>query len=61
MPSSFKERPWLHDDVDAWLERCQGPPHKLAVLFVDNSGGDIVLGIIPFARSLLQRGTKVRL
>eukprot|EP00112_Aurelia_sp_Birch-Aquarium-sp1_P015547 Seg3456.1 transcript_id=Seg3456.1/GoldUCD/mRNA.D3Y31 product="Pantothenate kinase 4" protein_id=Seg3456.1/GoldUCD/D3Y31 len=55
----LQKRPWLHDDVDSWLERCKRPPHKLAVLFVDNSGGDIVLGMIPFARSLLQRGTKV--
>jgi hypothetical protein len=30
-----------------------------AVIFVDNSGADVVLGILPFARELLQRGTKV--
>lgn len=29
------------------------------MIFVDNSGVDIVLGIIPFARELLRRGTKV--
>lgn len=37
----------------------QGAPHKCALIFVDNSGVDIVLGILPFARQLLQRGTKV--
>lgn len=37
----------------------QGPPHKCAVIFVDNSGADIILGILPFARELLIRGTKV--
>ncbi|KAH9654757.1 DUF89 domain-containing protein [Citrus sinensis] len=30
-----------------------------AVIFVDNSGADIILGILPFARELLRRGTQV--
>ncbi|KVH88584.1 protein of unknown function DUF89 [Cynara cardunculus var. scolymus] len=29
------------------------------VIFVDNSGADVVLGILPFARELLRCGTKV--
>lgn len=33
--------------------------HKCAVIFVDNSGVDFILGVIPFARELLNRGTKV--
>lgn len=37
----------------------QGSAHKCAVIFVDNSGVDIVLGVMPFARELLNRGTKV--
>lgn len=52
-------RPWLVDGLDEWLDRLKGPPHKCAAIFVDNSGIDIVLGILPFARELLQRGTKV--
>ena len=36
------------------------PAHKRVVIFVDNSGIDIVLGVFPFARHLLQRGSKVR-
>ena len=32
-----------------------------AVIFVDNSGADIILGILPFARELLRRGTQVGL
>lgn len=53
-------RPWLYDDLDGWTDRLEnGPPHKCAAIFVDNSGVDIVLGILPFARDLLQRGTKV--
>lgn len=38
-----------------------GPPHKCAAIFVDNSGVDITLGVLPFARELLRRGTKVLL
>ena len=53
-------RPWLQDNLDDWIQRLQtGPAHKCAAIFVDNSGVDIVLGILPFARDLLQRGTKV--
>ncbi|XP_068686158.1 4'-phosphopantetheine phosphatase-like isoform X1 [Montipora capricornis] len=55
----LKARPWLRDDLDAWIARSKGPPHKLAVVFVDNSGVDIILGMFPFIRELLSRGTKV--
>ena len=53
-------RPWLFDDFDTWLKRIKGPSHKCAVVFLDNSGCDVVLGILPFVRELLTRGTKVR-
>uniref|UniRef100_A0A8C3G7E8 4'-phosphopantetheine phosphatase n=1 Tax=Cyclopterus lumpus TaxID=8103 RepID=A0A8C3G7E8_CYCLU len=36
-----------------------GPPHKCALFFVDNSGLDIILGVMPFVRELLSRGTEV--
>lgn len=53
-------RPWLVDNLDDWIERLEtGKPHKCAAIFVDNSGVDIILGILPFARDLLLRGTKV--
>ncbi|XP_022319339.2 4'-phosphopantetheine phosphatase-like [Crassostrea virginica] len=55
----LQERPWLFDNFDSWLKRVQGKPHKCAAIFVDNSGADIILGIFPFARDLLSRGTKV--
>ena len=57
----FSERPWLTDDVDSWLSRFKEEPHKLAVVFADNSGADIMLGLIPFVRELLKRGTKVEM
>ena len=31
------------------------------MIFVDNSGADIILGILPFARELLRRGAQVPL
>ncbi|XP_015747200.1 PREDICTED: pantothenate kinase 4-like [Acropora digitifera] len=55
----LQARPWLRDDLDDWIARSKGPPHKLAVIFVDNSGVDIILGMFPFIRELLSRGTKV--
>jgi len=29
------------------------------MIFVDNSGADIILGVLPFARELLRRGSQV--
>jgi type II pantothenate kinase len=55
------------DDFDVFKERMLGSgdkkprPHKRALLFVDNSGADVVLGMLPLARELLQRGTEVSL
>ena len=53
------------DDFDDFKERMLGAKnnkntrHKRALLFVDNSGADIVLGMLPLARELLRRGTEV--
>ncbi|KAK1280437.1 Pantothenate kinase 2 [Acorus gramineus] len=58
-------RPWRVDDFDAFNKRMLGSgdkkpqPHKRALLFVDNSGADVVLGMLPLARELLRRGTEV--
>lgn len=55
------------DDFDIFKERMLGSgdtkprPHKRALLFVDNSGADIVLGMLPLAREFLRRGTEVRI
>ncbi len=58
--SKLKPRPWLFDDLDRWLDRWHhGQVYQSAVLFVDNAGFDIVLGMIPLARALLKRGTGV--
>ncbi|KAL9688235.1 hypothetical protein QQ045_032654 [Rhodiola kirilowii] len=52
-------RPWVIDDLDAFKLRWTKKSWKKAVIFVDNSGADIILGILPFARELLKRGTQV--
>ncbi|GLT96603.1 hypothetical protein SLE2022_142130 [Rubroshorea leprosula] len=52
-------RPWVIDDLDTFKTKWSKNPWKKAVIFVDNSGADIILGILPFARELLQRGTQV--
>ncbi|XP_058766356.1 pantothenate kinase 2-like [Vicia villosa] len=65
MSRNKMRRPWRVDDFDVFKERMLGsggkkkPPHKRALLFVDNSGADIVLGMLPLARELLRRGTEV--
>ncbi|CAI9283855.1 unnamed protein product [Lactuca saligna] len=52
-------RPWRVDDFDAFKERMGFRAHKRALLFVDNSGADVILGMLPLARELLRRGTQV--
>ncbi|KAH7857411.1 hypothetical protein Vadar_012396 [Vaccinium darrowii] len=65
MSRSKMQRPWRVDDFDLFKERILGSgdkqphPHKKALLFVDNSGADVVLGMLPLARELLRRGTEV--
>ncbi|CAG9575931.1 unnamed protein product [Danaus chrysippus] len=55
----IQKRPWLYDGLDKWIEKLETTVHHCAAVFVDNSGVDIVLGILPFVRALLLRGTSV--
>ena len=56
------KRPWLVDHYDALASRIlHGPTHHQAIFFVDNAGSDFLLGVLPFARFLAQRGTRVLL
>ncbi len=53
-------RPWVIDDFDAFEQRMlRGERHRKAVFFVDNAGGDFVLGAVPMMRWLARRGTRV--
>lgn len=54
-------RPWFRDDVDRWWQRWDDRPYRHAVCFVDNAGGDIVLGCLPLARWMLAHGARVTL
>ncbi|RUS17837.1 fumble-domain-containing protein, partial [Endogone sp. FLAS-F59071] len=47
--------------LDAFLDRVVSSEHRYrkVVFFVDNSGADIVLGVLPFARYLLCKGAEV--
>jgi type II pantothenate kinase len=57
--ASISPRPWLMDDLDALAARWSGAAHRKAVVFVDNAGADLTLGMIPLIRELLRRGTEV--
>jgi len=54
-------RPWLLDDLDAagaWWDSTDARGRK-AVVFADNAGGDVILGVLPLVRSLLHRRWQV--
>lgn len=58
--TKLKPRPWLIDHADTFITRLTGgTPYRKAMIFVDNAGADIVLGVIPFARELARNGTQV--
>ncbi|KAL0356094.1 UNVERIFIED_CONTAM: Pantothenate kinase [Sesamum radiatum] len=65
MSRNKMQRPWGVDDFDIFKERMLGSAgkkprqYKRALLFVDNSGADVVLGMLPLAREFLRRGTEV--
>ena len=50
-----KPRPWLIDGVD----RANIIARRKAVIFVDNAGGDVVLGVLPLTRALLLQDAQV--
>uniref|UniRef100_A0A1I7W718 4'-phosphopantetheine phosphatase n=1 Tax=Heterorhabditis bacteriophora TaxID=37862 RepID=A0A1I7W718_HETBA len=57
--ATIPDRPWLIDSYDQFLHSLKSKIYKCAVIFVDNSGADFILGVIPFARELIRRGSKV--
>jgi len=49
-------RPGLKDNYSDFEKRfLEGSPYKKTFIFVDNSGADTILGVLPFARELLKR------
>ncbi|CAD5113104.1 DgyrCDS2294 [Dimorphilus gyrociliatus] len=54
----LQSRPWLFDSYDDWLNRLKTNIYNNIVIFVDNSGADIILGIFPLVRELIRLGSK---
>lgn len=55
-------RPWFRDDLDRWRQRwLSGGGWRHVALFVDNTGVDLVLGVLPLARWMTARGARVTL
>jgi uncharacterized protein with ATP-grasp and redox domains len=53
------DRPWRIDDADALIRRFKEQPYRQVLIFVDNAGTDIILGVVPLARELARRGMRV--
>jgi uncharacterized protein with ATP-grasp and redox domains len=54
-------RHWLRDDRDTFWTAWEQQSFGHAVLFVDNAGGDLVLGNLPLVRWMLGCGARVTL
>jgi type II pantothenate kinase len=52
-------RPWRYDDLDAFVGWLDQAAARKAIIFADNAGADVVLGVLPLARHLVQRGMEV--
>eukprot|EP01023_Acetabularia_acetabulum_P061880 TRINITY_DN7530_c0_g1_i1.p1 TRINITY_DN7530_c0_g1~~TRINITY_DN7530_c0_g1_i1.p1 ORF type:complete len:370 (+),score=55.81 TRINITY_DN7530_c0_g1_i1:38-1147(+) len=55
----LQTRPWTIDDLNVTIDALTAPKYSKAILFVDNAGSDVVLGMLPFARELLRNNCKV--
>ncbi|KAJ1919676.1 hypothetical protein H4219_001817 [Mycoemilia scoparia] len=52
--------PAMFNNTSELVDRLvNGKPYKKAVIFTDNAGADITLGVLPFARYLNEKGTAV--
>ena len=49
----------LHSSPARLLAGTVVSPYKRVIMFVDNAGADVVLGMLPFARELLRMGSEV--
>eukprot|EP01024_Parvocaulis_polyphysoides_P012770 TRINITY_DN14758_c0_g2_i1.p2 TRINITY_DN14758_c0_g2~~TRINITY_DN14758_c0_g2_i1.p2 ORF type:complete len:261 (-),score=42.69 TRINITY_DN14758_c0_g2_i1:58-840(-) len=52
--SKLQTRPWTIDHLDTTLSALTSNKYSKAVLFVDNAGSDVVLGMLPLARELIK-------
>lgn len=58
---ALPQRPWFVDDLNAFWKYWEQGGAQHVLWFVDNAGSDIVLGVLPMARWLIQRGAQVTL
>lgn len=56
---TIQKRPWFVDKFEDFVEKLKLAPYRSCVIFVDNSGVDFILGILPLTRALLLQGTRV--
>ncbi len=54
-----KSRPWPFDGLDDWCDRFLTGKYDKCLFFVDNAGPDILLGVLPFCRWLLESAVEV--
>ena len=57
--ASVPPRPWLVDQFDGFSAWLQAQSPRRAVVFADNAGSDLVLGLLPLVRELLRGGASV--
>lgn len=53
------KRPWRYDGVEAAAQQLRSGLINRAVIFADNAGADVVLGVLPLARELVRRSIDV--
>ncbi len=59
-----KDRPWLIDDFDELaailpIKAASPAPWAKTIVFVDNTGADFILGVMPLVRELAAHGTQI--
>jgi len=53
MQARVPARPWRYDDLDAASTFFTSTPPDCTVVFADNAGADMILGVVPFVRQVL--------
>jgi len=58
---NVKPRPWFIDDFDAFFEDLskETGSWRKALVFIDNGGGDFILGMMPLLKELATGGTSI--
>ncbi|EGD82050.1 pantothenate kinase 4 [Salpingoeca rosetta] len=59
--AKIREKRWLHDDTQAFVAATMAGKYDHVVMFVDNAGADVVLGMLPLTRALLKMKCRVTL